>query len=147
MTESQSTLTKFMAKPETASVAESNAQAAPAEAPSIVTVFEEMAARFPNKAALYFGQEAISYEELNWRANRLARTLIDLAQPKESLIGICADRSVEMIAGMLGILKAGAAYVPLDTTYPQERLDFMIADTNTALILTQRRFAGLLEKS
>jgi non-ribosomal peptide synthetase component F len=79
----------------------------------------------PEAVAVVCGEEALTYAELNARANQLARHLRSLGVGPESLVGICLERSPEMIVGLLGILKAGGAYVPLDPAYPAERLAFM----------------------
>ena len=79
--------------------------------------------------AMVCGEGSLSYGELNAQANRLAHHLRDLGVGPEVLVGICIERSVEMVVGLLGILKAGAAYVPLDPAYPGERLAYMMADS------------------
>ena len=83
----------------------------------------------------------ISYRELNSRANQLAHHLQSPGVREESLVGILVERSVEMLVGILGVLKAGAAYVPLDPSYPQERLSFMVADAGVEVLLTQQHLA------
>ena len=82
-------------------------------------------------------KEQLTYRELNQRANQVAHYLQELGVGPEVLVGICMERSLEMIVGLLGILKAGGAYVPLDLEYPQERLAFMLADSQVAVLLTQ----------
>src|SRR5229473_2109026 len=79
--------------------------------------------------------------ELNARANQLARYLQSLGAGAESLIGICVERSLDMAVGILGILKSGAAYLPLDPEYPRERLTFMLDDARPALVLTASKLA------
>src|SRR5205814_967853 len=81
--------------------------------------------------------QKLTYRELNRRANRLARQLRELNAGPGVLVGLCVERSLEMVVGPLGILKAGAAYVPLEPTYPRERLAQMIADAQLPFILTQ----------
>lgn len=102
------------------------------------TLFEAQAARTPNADALIFESRTISYRALNRRANQIARALQARGVGPDTLIGLAMDRSVEQIVGVLGILKAGAAYVPLDPKYPAERLALMLADTAAPLVLTQR---------
>ena len=112
---------------------------------SLVSLFEQMAEQFPGRTAICFGRREISYSELNLRANRLANRLLRLGARPELLIGICAERSLEMIVGILAILKTGSAYVPFDAAYPRERIDFMIADTSVPIMLTQRKFAHVVD--
>ena len=91
----------------------------------------------PRATALIFGDQQLSYGELNVRVNRLAHYLIGLGVKPEVKVGIAVERSIEMVVGLLGILKAGGAYVPLDPEYPQERLGYMIENSGVDLLLTQ----------
>ncbi|HKN82957.1 MAG TPA: amino acid adenylation domain-containing protein, partial [Pyrinomonadaceae bacterium] len=108
---------------------------------SIHHAFEQQAAATPEATAVVFGDQHVSYRELNKRANKLARYLRQLGVGPESLVGICLERSAEMLVGLLAILKAGGAYVPLDTSYPQERAAFLLDDAGVEVLVTQ---AGLL---
>ena len=101
-------------------------------------LFEAQVRRSPNAIAVIFDQEQITYRALNERANQLAHYLIKLGVGTESLVGICIERSLEMIVGIFGILKAGAAYVPLDPVYPKEYLELIVSDAQLPVILTQR---------
>lgn len=109
-------------------------------------LFEEVAAKRPDAAALLLYDKTMTYGELNCRANQVAHRLIKLGVGSETLVGISMQRSFEQIVGLLAILKAGAAYVPLEPDYPGERLAFMLNDTRTPLILLQEAlhecFAG-----
>ncbi|HLM56810.1 MAG TPA: amino acid adenylation domain-containing protein [Pyrinomonadaceae bacterium] len=107
-------------------------------------LFEEQAARTPDAVAVVFEQGRMTYAELNGRANQLAHHLRRLGVGPEAPVGICVERSLEMVFGLLGILKAGAAYVPLDPSYPGERLSFMLDDSHVPVLLTQRRLLDLL---
>ena len=78
--------------------------------------------RTPDAVAVVYGEQSLTYAELNARANRLAHHLRSLGVKPDSLVAICVERSLEMVVGLLGILKAGGAYVPLDPAYPEERL-------------------------
>lgn len=98
----------------------------------------DQAARTPQAMAVISEQGALSYEELNARTNQLAHYLRTLGVGPEVRVGICLDRSLEMIVGMLGILKAGGVYVPLDPTYPGERLSYMLQDSQSQVLLTQQ---------
>ncbi|HEX7333474.1 MAG TPA: amino acid adenylation domain-containing protein [Pyrinomonadaceae bacterium] len=106
--------------------------------------FEAQARRAPDATAVVFGEEEISYGELNQRANQLAHHLQSLGVGPETLVGICVERSVEMIVGLFGILKAGGAYVPLDPFYPAQRLALMLEDSQALVLLTQQRLNGAL---
>ncbi len=105
-------------------------------------LFEEQVARTPDADALIFGGRRLTYLELNNQASQLAHFLRTLGIGPEVPVGICVERSLEMIVGMLAVLKAGAAYVPLDPAYPRERLAFMLKDSQAPVLLTQLRFAS-----
>ncbi|HKG80928.1 MAG TPA: amino acid adenylation domain-containing protein [Pyrinomonadaceae bacterium] len=104
---------------------------------SIHSLFEEQVGRTPEAVAVSCGGTQLTYQELNERANQLARHLQRLGVQQETPVGIMLERSLEMVVGMLGILKAGGAYLPLDTQYPQERLAFMLEDAKASVLLTQ----------
>lgn len=104
--------------------------------------FEAQVLRTPDATALIFGDERLTYRELNSRSNQLARFIQKLGVKPEFLVGICTRRSVEMIVGILAILKAGGAYVPLDPAYPQERLALMLEDSRVSILLTQQKLAA-----
>ena len=101
-------------------------------------LFEAQVERSPYATAVVYEDSAVSYGELNERANRLAHHLVKLGVKPDSRVAICVERSVEMVVGLLAILKAGGAYVPLDPSYPAERLSYMLQDSEPALLLTQR---------
>ncbi|HEX8127476.1 MAG TPA: amino acid adenylation domain-containing protein [Pyrinomonadaceae bacterium] len=102
-------------------------------------LFEAQAERTPEATAVRFEDEHLSYRELNRRANQLACYLRRLGAKPDTRVGICVERSTEMLIGLLGILKAGAAYVPLSPAYPHERLSFIVADAEVELFVTQQR--------
>ncbi|HWA53674.1 MAG TPA: amino acid adenylation domain-containing protein, partial [Solirubrobacterales bacterium] len=106
-------------------------------------LFAAQAARTPEAAAVVFGERVLSYAALEAHANRLARHLQSLGVGPETVVGLCVERSPEMVVGLLGILKAGAAYLPLDPNYPRERLSFMLADADAPVLVTQ---AALLDR-
>ena len=99
-------------------------------------LFEAQAAANPHAIALIFGETELTYRELDTRANRLAHQLLAQGIPREARIGIALERSIEMVVGLLAILKAGAAYVPLDPDYPADRLAHMVEDAGLSLLLT-----------
>src|SRR5260370_1690421 len=113
---------------------------------SIPRLFEAQVERTPDAVALVFEGQELTYRELSARANQLAHHLQALGVGPEVLVGIYMERSIEMIVGLLGVLKAGGAYVPLDPVYPQERLAFMIQDSQVAVLLAQRRLVGHLPR-
>jgi len=106
-------------------------------------LIEEQVARTPDAPALVFGQQCLSYIELNLRANRLAYRLMEAGVGPDVLVGLAVERSIEMVIGLLAVFKAGGAYVPLDPEYPRERLAYMLQDSGVKLLLTQ---AHLLEQ-
>jgi len=103
---------------------------------SIHQLFEAQAERTPNATAVVFENEQLTYQQLNHRANQLAHHLQKLGVKPEVTVGICVERSLEMLVALLAILKAGGAYIPLDPTYPQERRAFMLEDSQVSLLLT-----------
>jgi amino acid adenylation domain-containing protein len=105
---------------------------------SLAQLFEERVAATPEAVALVFGEQSLTYRDLNRRADALAHQLGKLGVQPEELVGLYVERGPDMVVGLLGILKAGAAYVPLDPTYPAERLAFMLEDSHLRLLLTQR---------
>ncbi|HEU0078552.1 MAG TPA: condensation domain-containing protein, partial [Longimicrobiaceae bacterium] len=109
-------------------------------------LFEAQVERTPDAVAVTFHDRALTYAELNRRANRLAHRLRDRGVGPDVRVGLCAERSLDMVAGVLAVLKAGGAYVPIDPEYPAERQHHMLADSAPAVLLTQAplrdRFAG-----
>jgi non-ribosomal peptide synthetase component F len=134
--ERQALLVDFNARPALAEVGPARpADAAPA--PAAHRRFAEQAARNPGALAVQWGEQRLSYGELNARANQLAHLLRAAGLGAESLVGLALERSPDLVVAILGVLKAGAAWVPLDATYPPERLAFMLADARVAMLLTQ----------
>jgi amino acid adenylation domain-containing protein len=107
-------------------------------------LIQTQAARSPEAPALVFEGERLSYRELEGRANRLARFLRRLGVGPDARVGVCLERSFELVVSLYAVLKAGGAYVPLDPTYPADRLAFMAADAQLPLILTTQRLAEIL---
>ena len=110
-------------------------------------LFEAQVERTPNAVALGFGEEQLTYQHLNRRANQLAHHLQCLGVGPEVLVGICVERSLDMVVGLLGILKAGGAYVPLDPQYPPTRLCYMMADSGAEVLLTQQALLESLPRN
>src|ERR1043165_4759999 len=124
-----------------------NATSAGYEEACFHQLFERQAELTPTSTAAVFNDHSVSYTELNARSNQLARRLKKAGVGPETLVGVCIDRSIEMIVGVLGILKAGAAYVPLDPGYPHARLDFILKDTGVPVVVTQRKQLTKLPES
>ncbi|SEI15742.1 amino acid adenylation domain-containing protein [Pseudomonas asplenii] len=101
-------------------------------------LIEAQAQRTPDAVALVFGEQQLSYRELEQQANRLAHTLRDMGVGPEVAVGIAVDRGLDMVVGLLAILKAGGAYVPLDPEFPEDRLAYMMEDSGIRLLLSQR---------
>lgn len=97
---------------------------------------EMSAVRYPEKVAIVAGEQSITYQQLNSKANQLARYLKRLGVGSEVIVGISLERSIEMVIGLLAILKAGGAYLPIATEYPQERIHFMLEDAEARLFIT-----------
>jgi amino acid adenylation domain-containing protein len=106
-------------------------------------LFEEHVARAPNAVAAAFEDRQLTYGELDARANQLAHQLIALGVGPETLVGVCLERSLDLIVALLGILKAGGGYMPLDPSYPDARLAFMLTDASAPVLITQQ---DLLER-
>ncbi|WP_286547721.1 non-ribosomal peptide synthetase [Variovorax sp. J22G73] len=107
-------------------------------------LIERQARARPDSVALVFGDETLSYGELNARVNRVAHRLIALGVGPEVLVGIATERSIEMVVGILAIVKAGGAYVPLDPEYPADRLAYMVQDSGITMLLTQSHLRALV---
>ncbi|WP_198299665.1 non-ribosomal peptide synthetase [Tumebacillus avium] len=107
-------------------------------------LFELQVEQMPDAVAVVYGEQSLTYAELNHRANQVAHSLRGIGVVPDQPVAICVERSPEMIVGLLGILKAGGAYLPLDPEYPQERLAFMLEDAGAAVLLTQQHLANSL---
>ncbi|HKM55690.1 MAG TPA: amino acid adenylation domain-containing protein, partial [Isosphaeraceae bacterium] len=107
-------------------------------------LFEEQVGRTPEAVAVVFENQQLTYRELNARSNQLARHLRSLGVGPEVLVGLYLERSLEMVFGLMGVLKAGGAYLPLDPSYPADRLGFMLDDARPRVVLTQRSLADAL---
>lgn len=112
---------------------------------TIHQLFEEAAEKWPDSPALSLSGETLTYSELNERANQLAHHIISLGVQGDNLIGICMERSFDLIVGILAILKAGGAYLPIDLSYPHDRTTFMLQDAGVKILLTQSKLSESLD--
>jgi non-ribosomal peptide synthetase component F len=103
---------------------------------SVVDVFERVVKKYPGRIALQFLEKTLTYRELNLRANKIARHLRKIGVKNNDLVGIGLEKSVDLFVGIVAILKAGAAYVPIDASYPMERKLYMIKDAKLRVFLT-----------
>ena len=103
-------------------------------------LFTEQVAKTPQAIAAIYEQEQLTYQQLSDRVDILAQKLQQLGVQPETLVGICIDRSLEMLVGLLAIQKAGGAYIPLDPHYPQERLDYIVQDSQLKILLTETKY-------
>ncbi len=110
-------------------------------------LIEEQIARAPDAVAVTFGEQQVTYHELNARANKLARHLKLRGVGPDRLVGVLIERSIDMVTGLLGVLTAGGAYVPLDPTNPVERLEHVLSDAKPLVLLTQEELRGKLPKT
>ncbi|HEY9401291.1 MAG TPA: amino acid adenylation domain-containing protein, partial [Pyrinomonadaceae bacterium] len=110
-------------------------------------LFERQAALTPERVAVVFEEEQLTYEELNRRANQVAHYLRESGVGGETLVAILLERSINVVVSFLGVLKAGAAYAPLDPAYPAERLRTMLKEAQVEMVLTEERFVALLPES
>src|SRR3712207_6291640 len=106
-------------------------------------LFEDQAARTPEAVAVVCGPRSLTYGELDRRANQVAHHLVRRGVGPETLVGVCLERSPEMVVALLGVWKAGGSYVPLDPGYPPERLSFMVEDAGLKVLLTQEKLKAL----
>lgn len=105
---------------------------------TIVDMLEAQVARTPDHVAVVYKEQQLTYAELNAKANQLAHYLRKQGVKEDSLVAICVDRSLDMMVGIWGILKAGAAYVPIDPEYPAERIEYILADSKVLILLSQQ---------
>jgi amino acid adenylation domain-containing protein/non-ribosomal peptide synthase protein (TIGR01720 family) len=112
----------------------------------IHNIIEDIAKKHPNNSALTFEEHSITYKELNEKANHVAQELLKDSTTKNNIVGLCIDRSLDMIVGLLGILKAGYAYLPIDPEYPTQRIEFILKDAKVDNIVTKRSLLNLFDE-
>ena len=110
-------------------------------------LFEQQVQRTPDAIAATDGKVSLSYAELDRRANQLARFLQKRGVKPQTLVGVCLERSVDMLVAVLGVLKAGAAYVPIDPAYPKDRIAFVVQDSQAQVLITQSSLLGILPET
>ena len=111
----------------------------------MVDLFSEQVDKTPDNLAVIFEEEQLTYRELDVQSNQLAHYLLSQGVKREDLVAICMERSPEMIIGILGIMKSGAAYVPLDPAYPRERLAYMLEDAGSRMVLSTSALRAVVE--
>ncbi|HMT30743.1 MAG TPA: condensation domain-containing protein, partial [Bacteroidia bacterium] len=104
-------------------------------------LFEKQAVDFPDKTALVYGNNSISYKNLNERSNQLANYLVEKGVGPDVMVAVFMERSIDLMISILGILKAGGAYVPIDLSYPSDRVSYLINDSQAPIVITQRSLA------
>jgi amino acid adenylation domain-containing protein len=114
---------------------------------SLVSLFEEASRRHPNRIAAVCNTEQVTYSDLNCMANHMARRLMDSSSDQRGIVAIYLDRSIEMLVAMLGVLKAGNAYLPIDPGYPAARVLQTLEDANPVLVITNQKLASVLQKT
>ena len=112
---------------------------------TIAELFEAQAKKTPNNTAVVFGMQKLTYKELNEKANSLAYYLRKTGIVTNDLVGVMVNRSLEMIIGMLAVLKAGGAYIPIDPTYPKDRIEYMLKNSNSKILLTQEHLHDITD--
>ena len=113
---------------------------------TVVTLFEEQVERNGEQPALVYGEHTITFRELDVRANQVAHYLRTKGVKQEALVAVCMDQSIDMMVSIWAIMKAGAAYVPLDPAYPMERIAYMMEDTRAAAVITTENYAHLFDE-
>ncbi|SNR31532.1 hybrid non-ribosomal peptide synthetase/type I polyketide synthase, partial [Flavobacterium sp. ov086] len=114
---------------------------------TIVDLFEEQVLQMPNSIAVVFGNEELTYKELDEKSNQVAHYLIHKGLKSEDLVGICVDRSFDMIIAVFGVLKAGGTYVPIDAEYPEDRIHYIIEDSNAVFFITDHAHEFLVAEN
>ncbi|MEN6390525.1 MAG: amino acid adenylation domain-containing protein [Syntrophomonas sp.] len=110
---------------------------------TVQELFEEQVDRTPDKDALVFNDKRLSYREFNEKGNKLASLLREKGVKPDILVGILVEPSIEMMVGIIGVLKSGGAYVPIDSSYPPERIEYILQDSKASILLTQKHLAGM----
>ncbi|OXB13543.1 AMP-binding protein, partial [Flavobacterium tructae] len=113
---------------------------------TIVDLFEEQVKQTPTAIAVVYGDEKLTYKELDQRSNQLGHYLREQGVKPDALVGICLERSLEMLIGILGILKSGGAYVPIDPEYPADRIAYMLKDAGIDLVVSSQTSCNVINR-
>ena len=114
---------------------------------NVIKAFKEMVRKYPDKTAIVFENRKMTYKELDEKSNILAMTLKENGANPKNIIGICVNRSLELAVGLLAILKINCAYLPIDPEYPEERIEYMLSDSNAQILLTNKRTENIINNS
>ena len=114
---------------------------------TLIHLLVEQAAKTPDSIAVIFGDQQLTYRELDEQSNQLAHYLCGCGVQQETLVPVCLDRSIAMIISLLGVLKAGGAYVPIDPDYPEERIRYMLSDVNGPVVIGDNRSRAKLTEA
>ena len=112
---------------------------------TIHELFEKQVESTPNNISVVYKDEELRYREVNERANQLARVLREKGVKPDTIVGIMVEPTIEMVVGILAILKSGGAYLPIDPNYPKDRIEYMLRDSESSTLLTQSRFIDMIE--
>lgn len=112
---------------------------------TVVDLFERQVTETPDRVALVFGESTMTYDEVNQSANKIARMLRAKGVKRDDAVGVLMEKNMQVVISMLGVLKAGGAYVPVDVNYPQDRIDYIINNSQLHLMLTSDEYAGLVQ--
>ena len=113
---------------------------------NVIKLFEESVKRTPKKGAVYFKDEKLTYAELNVKVNRRANELRAKGVKRNDIVGLILDKSIEMIVSIFAVIKSGAAYLPIDTSNPEDRIKFILSDSNAKFVITSDKYAKYVEK-
>ena len=137
----------FQFGPVEGSAVESNRKGTSAPIGSLHSLFESSADREPERQALVFGERSFTFLELEQRSNRIAHQLRDMGGQPGQLVGVCLERTPDLVATLLAVLKSGAAYVPLDPAYPADRIAYVLGDAGAAILVTEDKVLEHLGKT
>src|SRR5690242_9343735 len=118
-------------------------EAAFPESVCLAELFENQCSLTPDAIAVEFGSHRLTYSQLNKKSNQIANWMVAQGVQPDQMVGICAERSIDLISGILGIIKSGAAYVPFDASYPSDRISYMLKESGIKTLLIQEQFRSI----